>query len=1214
MKLPDSLEPYRCSGEELVRKHAVTRIEFSGPTYQVLVDNAWVFLQLDEEYAQTDLTLHSRCVYAVKDVFCNCATSSQKGACEHMAAACFAVFRKQPLPLHERFKHSFWNCLFYALHKEYRSPLHITGGCVMQKKRCVFEITGEGSLAEMIMSFVTKQRDENEENSIKFSSLSEEELEQWRQGNPSVELQYELSPFSDIAKFLFLTEAKKRVQFEGEGLPNKLIIHVQDIFITVGISQTILTSIIPSLSTVDSSLKCFDSTVVNISSMQWDAKKSALVIERGLSPFANRKGIAVGSWTFIPNVGFVAAPVLTGKEVLQDQECIPFFNDFLFVIKQHFPPSRIHEAPHSCNYELFFDKDKSLHIVAWLFEKRDLESGCFGNWAYIQEKGFVCIEPLMFDTPHFIVSADEIPAFITMHRHWLNHFSGFGVFTSFIQEVRYEVDAYGMLHFFAKEGSFQREAALDFGKWIWILDKGFYRKEEDAHHAIPLEAPIPVYAVSTFIRNNQDALHTVEGFFASDCPISAVGLKIDQKSKKVIEINPEYTWKNPDDANKALFFDEYVFVPEKGFYCLPPNLRSLHFLQTISQDDEVLWNSFFQEMLPRLRTEYHCTIDPRLENVAELALVAKPLSQQGAFEWDVDLYWRVKDKKILASELIKAHQQNERFVVTEAGIVDLQDDRFHWLARAKKKKKRGDAGFQLTSQDFVYLAAHDTVAIEEGEEKQYRNFKGFLQQLMNISSPVPIELKGLASDLREYQKNGVLWLWFLYQNGLSGLLCDDMGVGKTHQAMGLMAAVKEYNGEKEKPLFAVICPTTLIYHWQDKLQRFLPTFRVKVYTGTARTLDDFPEDYDLLLTSYGIWRNEARHLSHLRFEVAFFDELQIAKNHISRIYAALVYLNARMKVGLTGTPIENNLRELKALFDIVLPGYMPDTDEYREFFIRSIERENDKNRKNLLARYIKPFVLRRKKQDVLSDLPQKSEEVCVAELVGEQKLLYRHVVSMQATPLLQQLKSEHSSIPYMHIFALLSSLKQICNHPAAYLNDMAHYERYESGKWETFVELLEEAQESQQKVVVFSQYLAMLDIIQLFCEKKKIEYASIRGETKNRKEEIERFQCDPACQIFIGSLHAAGLGIDLTAASVVIHYDRWWNAARENQATDRVHRIGQARGVQVFKLMTRETVEERIDKMILRKATLLEDVLSFDDQHLIKKLTRDEIIALLEEM
>jgi SNF2 family DNA or RNA helicase len=200
----------------------------------------------------------------------------------------------------------------------------------------------------------------------------------------------------------------------------------------------------------------------------------------------------------------------------------------------------------------------------------------------------------------------------------------------------------------------------------------------------------------------------------------------------------------------------------------------------------------------------------------------------------------------------------------------------------------------------------------------------------------------------------------------------------------------------------------------------------------------------------------------------------------------------------------------------------------------------------------------------------------------------------------------------LHVFALLSSLKQICDHPAVYLKTPEDFKKYSSGKWDLFVELLREARESEQKIVVFSQYLGMLDIIEQYLTEEGIGFASLRGATQNRKEQLQLFNQDPTCEVFVGSLQASGLGVDLTAGSVVIHYDRWWNAARENQATDRVHRMGQKRGVQVFKLVTKGTFEEKIDAMILRKGQLMEDIIGVDDQTVLKKFSREELLDLLD--
>jgi SNF2 family DNA or RNA helicase len=337
----------------------------------------------------------------------------------------------------------------------------------------------------------------------------------------------------------------------------------------------------------------------------------------------------------------------------------------------------------------------------------------------------------------------------------------------------------------------------------------------------------------------------------------------------------------------------------------------------------------------------------------------------------------------------------------------------------------------------------------------------------------------------------------------------------------------------------------------------------------------------------------------------------MAKNETSRLHSTLLHIDAQMRLGMTGTPIENYLRELKALFDITLPNYMPGPTLFKDLFVIPIEKEHDPKATAFLQKLIDPFVLRRKKEEVLQDLPPKTEEVYHCELLPEQQQLYTEVLQRSREQLLSGLKDNASPIPYMHIFAILSALKQICDHPAVYLKHPENYRQHRSGKWDLFLELLQEARDSKQKVVVYSQYLGMLDIIESYLKESNIGYAAIRGATANRGEQIKRFNTDPNCEIFVGSLQASGLGIDLTAASVVIHYDRWWNAARENQATDRVHRIGQQRGVQVFKLVTKNTFEERIDQLILSKAKLMESVVTTDDQHLIKYLSRDELINLL---
>jgi len=377
---------------------------------------------------------------------------------------------------------------------------------------------------------------------------------------------------------------------------------------------------------------------------------------------------------------------------------------------------------------------------------------------------------------------------------------------------------------------------------------------------------------------------------------------------------------------------------------------------------------------------------------------------------------------------------------------------------------------------------------------------------------------------------------------------------------------------------------------------------------------DFDKSFDLLLTLYGRKKKKKNPLSEIVFSVAVFDEIQIAKNAQSQTHKALKVIEAKSRVGLTGTPIENRLLELKALFDVVLPTYMPTETVFKELFVNPIEKQQDAEKKALLARFIRPFVLRRKKAEVLQELPEKTEEIAYAALSEQQAKLYREAYQSVKEGLLKDLHDPKKPAPFMHVFSLLTKLKQICDHPSLVLGDAADYKKHSSGKWDLFVELLRETRDSGQKLVVFSQYLDMLDIIQSHLEEEKIGFASIRGSTRDRKEQVHRFRDDPSCEVFVGSLQAAGVGIDLIAASVVIHYDRWWNPAKENQATDRVHRMGQSRGVQVFKMVTKGTIEEHIHRLIEKKMGLMEEVIGYDDQDGIKRLSREDLAELIRLM
>jgi superfamily II DNA or RNA helicase len=1229
--LPKRLKAYEEKAKFLLDSGAVGEVEFSEGTYQIQIlkkdesGGEWVFLQLDPQGR-------------LLDSFCTCSQEMDGHSCIHLAAAYLRIFNKRKLPLHHRFAKSLWNvlCQIFAdrlgdrpsvlkeLEKDkfgFESP----SGKVIVEIEGVTE-RGKKWLADLVEDWEPA----TEDTSIKFSHLSPEDLALWHEGRPSSHLRYELSFWSDIAKRMFMEQDENKpckISFEtGEsGLPDWLDAAFEDFRAGFYLSEANLPLVIPALTTVDSPLNVYGIEKEEAVELHFDRREGTMEVrlrepaKSAVEIPPKDKGIAVGDWLYVPGDGFYALTKqgIFTESKLGSRQISELLNRHFSTIQSHLVNEKISRETVHPSYELFFDSSFNLHIRAYIFEQGDLtdpKSHIFDDWIYLPEKGFMHFEGLRFQDAETVVPSEKINNFVSKNRYWLNEQKGFETHQVNIEaQLVYELDDEGYLHFSSQvvrdEGL---ENEVDFGQWIYIPGEGFYQKST-AQIGFPVRAGVVIKPeqVPLFIKANSDELTLVPGFFSPRCPIKKSGLSvvINAQDKVFIQLvherRPEY-----EDASLK-FFDDYVFTPGEGFHKLPIDPRipeQFHTPLEMTSERESLFLAYEVDQL----RPFIVDIDPRLEKNIDPELVIENIDEEND-HLAVKIVYRTRVGEASARELLEAILRKERFVRTEAGLFDLKQDRFGWLYQVGKKALGKDGGgLKLKTLDLLRLLAFETVEVPEGRGRKARSVREHLGNLLEFKTPVKPDPEGFTADLRPYQQVGLEWLWFLYNQKLSGLLCDDMGLGKTLQAMALIASVMK--SKRKRSHFLVLCPTSVIYHWQDKFHQFLPGCKVFTFYGAKRSLEGFHEDYDVLLTSYGIWRREKELLSQIRFEVAVLDEIQMAKNYRSKLHGSLLSLKSRMSVGLTGTPIENYLRELKSIFDIVLPTYMPGATDFREFFILPIEKNQDDKRKRLLSRFIHPFILRRKKEDVLSDLPEKIEEISFCPLLPQQQQLYKETLEQSKAAILREMGHEGDAIPYLHVFALLARLKQICDHPAVYYQNAENYEQYQSGKWERFVELIDEVKGSGQKAVVFSQYLSQLDIIESHLRKKGIGFAGIRGATIKRGEEVRRFQEDPDCEIFVASLQAAGLGIDLTSASVVVHYDRWWNAARENQATDRVHRIGQVRGVQVFKLVTRGTFEEKIHSMIERKGRLMEDVIGADDQAIIKSLNRDEIMELLKDV
>ncbi len=582
-------------------------------------------------------------------------------------------------------------------------------------------------------------------------------------------------------------------------------------------------------------------------------------------------------------------------------------------------------------------------------------------------------------------------------------------------------------------------------------------------------------------------------------------------------------------------------------------------------------------------------------------------------ENELDVHYAFGDARVAIRDIADAKRRGLAYLETDLGWVDLSAPELRGVEGfigAREADAPPNESLKLSSAQILRLKSSTSkpVRIEASQDRT-----DILHRLLDYRPSQPlVPLKGLTSQLRPYQTLGVEWLHFLYENHLAGLLCDDMGLGKTHQAMALMVLIREQHGVEDPNL--VICPRTVISHWRDKIAQYAPGLRAAVYHGSQRDLDQTLEEADVVIASYGVLRNDVAKLSEVPWSLVVFDEVQQIKNQETQAHRAAITVPARMKVGLTGTPIENSLSELKNLFDLVLPRYLGEDEDYFDRYGASSRDEPDDSTLEDLRRLIAPFVLRRLKTAVLHELPEKIEDIRTCSLSDEQRQLYRSTIDTRGMALAETIRKGKDPLPYIHIFALLNQLKQICDHPALAIGKAEEWRDHRSSKWDLFVDLLEESLQSGQKVVVFSQYLGMISIMEDYLRERRVPLVKLTGSTRKRGEVVNRFNQDPDCRVFLGSLRAGGTGIDLVAGSVVIHYDRWWNAAKEDQATDRVYRIGQKRAVQVFKLVTEDTLEEKIAAMIDRKRKLMSSVVQADHPKLGKIFSRDELLELLRQV
>ncbi|HAT4134508.1 TPA: DEAD/DEAH box helicase [Clostridium perfringens] len=573
-------------------------------------------------------------------------------------------------------------------------------------------------------------------------------------------------------------------------------------------------------------------------------------------------------------------------------------------------------------------------------------------------------------------------------------------------------------------------------------------------------------------------------------------------------------------------------------------------------------------------------------------------------------------------ESIEAMKRGDHFYRTNKVYLDLEDPGI-----VNFLNLLDDLGLENIKDNEVYIDKSKVLYIQEKLKDRNLSFiKGgnvlqeIVGKLLNKEFKRKLVPKALNAELRPYQKEGFKWINEITDLGFGGVLADDMGLGKTLQIIAFLLSQK-----KSKSI--VVVPTSVIYNWMDEFEKFAPSIRVGLVHGSKskrdKVLRDFKrglgikieeknlkeksyEKYDVLLTTYGTLKNDEKAYENLSFDYCIIDEAQNIKNPSAQATLSVKNIKSRCNIALTGTPIENNLMELWSIFDFVMPGYLFTKERFRERFI--LDESNLSELKSLIT----PFILRRLKEEVLSELPEKLEKKYLVEMKGKQKQLYSFYVNAIKNQLNENKSSEKSGRDKINLFAYLTKLREICLDPSLVVPDY----KGGSSKLTVVKEIVKDASESGKKILLFSQFTSVLQKIEEDFKKEDISYLYLDGGTsaKDRVERVKKFNDDSNIKVFLISLKAGGVGLNLTSASVVIHFDPWWNPAVEDQATDRAHRFGQENKVEVIKLVAKDTIEEKIVLMQEDKRELIQSLMDGKtmDGKGLKRLTEEEISKLFE--
>ena len=632
--------------------------------------------------------------------------------------------------------------------------------------------------------------------------------------------------------------------------------------------------------------------------------------------------------------------------------------------------------------------------------------------------------------------------------------------------------------------------------------------------------------------------------------------------------------------------------------------------------------NFFARDFPKLQREWSVTLDEKLEQstTQKIERIEPQFRISSGIQWfDLGVVFASSEGETFAAadiqRLLLSGQSHTRLKNGKLAIIDTGAVEELQEVLLDCNPQQHVQGYRISNEQAGFLEA--TLRQHPGWRVQaptpWRERAAQQRGETTLACPPLGDLEGV---LRPYQKQGVAWLGFLRANGFGGILADEMGLGKTLQTLAFLRSCRQPVGEGAVNAAApslpnlVVCPTSLVFNWVAEAKRFTPDLKVLAIHGPDRqALFEGIPSQELILTSYALIRRDAERYRGLEFDTVVLDEAQHIKNRETQNAQAVKAVTARHRLVLTGTPMENSVLDLWSIFDFLMPGYLGSAKDFRERYEVPITREQNGPAQARLARRLRPFLLRRLKKEVAPDLPPRLEQVSFCDLTSDQRAVYQQVIEAGRKEVLTAVGQEGAARSRMLVLNVLLRLRQVCC-DLRLLKPERVDPATSSGKLDLFGELLEEVIDGGHRLLVFSQFVSMLALLKEKLTGQNIDYCYLDGSTTDRAGVVQRFQTNPQIPVFLISLKAGGVGLNLTGADTVIHFDPWWNPAVEDQATDRAHRIGQTRVVTSYKLIARDTVEEKILTLQNRKREVIHATIGSDEEF-AAALSWDEIQELL---